>query len=418
LLKSLAATPITKLGRKRSRLSLPEAFLLVGLLGTLVTPPAFAYLEQAFSGTAASSGSIRLLFHFNEISGATASDAGKYANTGTLTNFPASPWTGTALSFDGVDDFVSVASASSLNLTSGLSLEAWVNTSNATPALPQTILSKWDETNGRRAYLLALGVNRKVQFSLSSDGTANPGSLFTVASAAALTANTGYHVLATYDGVTMKIFINGIQDGSLAGPGSIFASPSLLRVGARGNAVSAAENFFQGVLDEPRVLDFARADLGQYHVYHFNESGSTPPADSGGYNHAAALVGAPSYGSAGARFGNGLSLNGTSQYADSLYIGPDENGTALSVEAWIRPTGVTGTQTILTSETVGSTRLKLQLSGANVQLLLKTGATTTLTSAGTVAAGALAHVAGTWDGATMRIFINGTRPRNPAPSRR
>ncbi|MCI0656825.1 MAG: LamG domain-containing protein, partial [Acidobacteria bacterium] len=374
------------MGRKRAATSLLGPILLVGVLAPLFIPTPLAYLEQPFSGTAANSGSIRLLFHLDESSGTAATDASKYANTGTLTNFPASPWSGTALNFDGVDDFVSVASAANLDLTTSLSLEAWVNITTNSPVNPLTIVSKWDETNGRRAYLLQLGTNRKVQFLLSSDGTGNPGSLFTAASAAALTINTWYHVSATYDGTTMQILINGVQDGTLAGPASVFVSPALLRVGARGNAASAAEDFFQGAMDEPRVLDYARTDYSQLHIYHFNESGTTPPGDAGGYNHAATLVSAPTYTSMGARFGNGLSVNGTTQYSDSLYIGPDENSAALSLEAWIQPSVVTGTRTILTSETVGSTRMKLGLSGANVQFLLKTGSTTTLTSAGTVSA--------------------------------
>jgi hypothetical protein len=379
-------------------------------MAPLFIPIALAYLEQPFSGTAANSGSIRLLFHLNESSGTSAADASSYGNAGTLTNFPASPWTGTALNFDGVNDFISVASSPSLDLAGGISLEAWVNITNNNPANPLTIVSKWDDTNGRRAYLLQLGINRKVQFLLSSDGTANPGSLFTAASAAALTINTWYHVSATYDGTTMRILINGVQDGTLAGPASVFVSPALLRVGARGNAASAAENFFVGAMDEPRVLDYARSDYGQLHIYHFNESGTTPPGDASGYNNAAALAGGPAYTSTGARFGNGLSFNGTTQHADALYIGPDASTAALTMEAWITTNTVAaGARTIMTSETGGSTDMKLRLSGANVQFVIKTTSTTTLTSAGTISAGALTHVAGTWDGATMRIFINGTQ---------
>ena len=364
--------------------------------------------SNRISGTAANSGSIRLLFHLNESSGTSAADASSYGNAGTLTNFPASPWSGTALNFDGVNDFISVTSSPSLDLAGGISLEAWVNITDNNPANPLTIVSKWDDTNGRRAYLLQLGTNRKVQFLLSSDGTANLGSLFTAASAAALTINTWYHVSATYDGTTMRILINGVQDGTLAGPASVFVSPALLRVGARGNAVSSAENFFQGAMDEPRVLDYARSDYGQLHIYHFNESGTTPPGDVSGYNNAAALVAGPVYTSTGARFGNGLSFNGTTQHAESLYVVPDDNAAALTLEAWITTNTVAaGARTIMTSETGGSTRMKLRLSGANVQFSIKTNSTTTLTSAGTVPAGVLTHVAATWDGATMRIFING-----------
>lgn len=379
--------------------------------------PAPAYLEQAVSGTAASSGSIRLLFHLNEVSGTTANDAGKYANNGTLTNFPVSPWTATALAFDGTNDYVNVPDASSLDLTTGLTLEAWVSVSTLGGVTPQAVLSKWDQVDGRRSYLLRVdSLTGKVEFLLSADGTESVLQLFTLTSAGTLTAATFTHVAATYDGTTMKIFVNGVQDGNtLAGPASIFSSPAPVRVGARGDATQTPEQFFGGTIDEPRILDYARADFGQNHVYHFNESGTTPPGDSGGYNHAASLNNSPTYTSTGARFGNALSYNGSNTYAQALYLGPDVLTTALTLEAWIHPTVVTGQQRIVSSESPPNVFYGLRLNGANVELRLRTGGTTTiLTSTGTVSAGALTHIAGTWDGSTMRIFIDGTQDPSTA----
>src|SRR5207253_6948477 len=70
-------------------------------------------------------------YGFEDGAGTTAADASGNGNTGTLSG-PA--WTssgrfGGALSFDGVDDWVTVADADSLDLTSGMTLEAWVNPS-------------------------------------------------------------------------------------------------------------------------------------------------------------------------------------------------------------------------------------------------------------------------------------------------
>src|SRR6185295_10097251 len=67
-------------------------------------------------------------YGFNENTGVTVLDASTNANTGTIMG--GATWVagkfGSALSFDGVDDRVFVNSSSSLNLSTAMTLEAWV----------------------------------------------------------------------------------------------------------------------------------------------------------------------------------------------------------------------------------------------------------------------------------------------------
>ena len=67
-------------------------------------------------------------YGFEEASGTTVLDASGNANNGTITGATrsAAGHSGGALSFDGVNDWVTVADANSLDLTSGMTLEAWV----------------------------------------------------------------------------------------------------------------------------------------------------------------------------------------------------------------------------------------------------------------------------------------------------
>ena len=89
---------------------------------------------------------------FNEASGTTVADASGTGNTGTISGATRSTAGryGGALSFDGVNDMVTVADANSLDLTTGMTLEAWVRP--ATGGDWRTVILK--EQPGQLAYAL------------------------------------------------------------------------------------------------------------------------------------------------------------------------------------------------------------------------------------------------------------------------
>jgi PKD repeat protein len=67
-------------------------------------------------------------YSFEESSGSTVNDASGKANHGTISGAirTTSGRYGRALQFDGVNDWVTIKDASSLDLTTGMTLEAWV----------------------------------------------------------------------------------------------------------------------------------------------------------------------------------------------------------------------------------------------------------------------------------------------------
>ena len=207
-------------------------------------------------------------YSFNEATGTSAVDASGKNNVGTLAG--GAKWSlqgkhGGAISFDGVDDLVSVADSASLDLTTGMTIEAWVNP--ATLSGWRTAVMK--ENPGGLAYVLYAHDNApkpamyvRIAGRSSSDGTGG---------SAALPLNTWTHVAATYDGASVRFYVNGIEAGNAPVSGSIVTSTLPLRIG--GNAVWG--EYFHGLIDEVRVYDRAltaaqiRADM-------------TSPIDSGG----------------------------------------------------------------------------------------------------------------------------------------
>jgi hydrogenase maturation factor HypE len=82
---------------------------------------------------------------------------------------------------------------------------------------------------------------------------------------ASLALNTWTHLAATYDGTTVRLFVNGVQAGTRAVSGSLAASTGALRIG--GNAVWG--EYFSGRIDEVRIYNRAlsaaeiQADMNQ-----------------------------------------------------------------------------------------------------------------------------------------------------------
>jgi hypothetical protein len=185
-------------------------------------------------------------YGFNEGTGATVSDASGNGNTGTVSG---ATWStagrfGGALSFNGSNNWVTVADAASLDLSTGMTLEAWVNPTS--PTGWRTVILK--EQPGGLVYSL-----------YASNGANRPsGHVFTSAEmdtqgTAVLQANTWTHLAVTYDGTTLRLFVNGVEASNKAVSGSIVGSSGVLRIG--GNAVWG--EYFSGLIDEVRIYNRA-----------------------------------------------------------------------------------------------------------------------------------------------------------------
>ena len=185
-------------------------------------------------------------YNFDEGIGTVTRDVSGMGNTGAISG---PSWTtagkfGQALSFDGVNDWVTVADANSLDLTTGMTIEAWVFPTATRPW--QTVALK--ESAGGLAYSL-----------YAQEQAARPlAQVHTVADMSAtgttsLPLNAWTHLASTYDGANLRLFVNGIQVRSVAVTGAMPASADPLRFG--GNAVWG--EWFSGRLDEIRIYNRA-----------------------------------------------------------------------------------------------------------------------------------------------------------------
>lgn len=187
-------------------------------------------------------------YSFDAGTGATATDSSGKSNTGTLAN---TTWTtsgkfGGALTFNGTSSMVTVADNTTLDLTNGMTLSAWVYpTSNS--AAWRTVILKENTTD--LVYALYGTGDTAVPQGMRLAGGATKAALGTAAPA----LNTWTHLAVTYDGSNLRMYVNGTLTGTTAATGNMANSALPLRIG--GNAIWG--EYFAGRIDEVRVFNRA-----------------------------------------------------------------------------------------------------------------------------------------------------------------
>jgi len=189
-----------------------------------------------------------LYIPFYETHGTVAHDLSGQGNDGTLVNGPT--WTvgryGSALSFDGANDRVDIPDSSSLRVDY-VTIAAWVKLDSA--VIYQDIVGKHDDTEGNYGWGLACNVDGdKLRGKFSTDGS----DWNTFDGATKMTIGKWYFACFTYDGNTAKLWLDGVEDGSLSVAGTLYHTTAPVRI-----AFIAGGTYFNGTIDE--VMIFSRA---------------------------------------------------------------------------------------------------------------------------------------------------------------
>jgi len=156
---------------------------------------------------------------------------------------------GKGMLFDGVDDYVRITDPGgnwSLDITDEITVEAWVKMSEG--SIDQKIVDKECSSTG---YETAVYTNNKFEFWICDGGSCygtrnDPGGT-------TLNVESWYHVAATYDGTTVKSYVNGVLDRNVSHTGDIDANACNLYLGT----YTTPANYFNGSIDE--VAIWARA---------------------------------------------------------------------------------------------------------------------------------------------------------------
>lgn len=396
------------------------------------------------------------------------SDSGTNGNTATanggITYGVTGPLNGdgtTGITLDGSSGYAEAADSSSLDPTSAITLEGWANPTSGslTGGAFRNIIDK-GYTSANWPYIqYGLGLN---------DTGGNPNSVsFSLAIAGSLVQlncnNTGWsygawnHVVGAYDGTTMRVYVNGQQVCDQAQTGSMSTYSTAVDIGAYPNWPKTSAFIFQGSLNHvavypsaltgPQVLaDYAYVDATQggassttsrytsavisdspVAYWRLDEASPGPYFRDRTSNHNDQMVS-----QSGVTFGQGSALNsdantsigldGSSGYSgavDSSSLNPTSH---ITLEGWANPTSGTLTSSVngqiidkgyeTTSAPYVQYGLGLNNSGGtpnSVSFSLAIGGsieTLTCNNAGW-SFDKWNHIVGTYDGANMRVYVNG-----------
>jgi Concanavalin A-like lectin/glucanases superfamily/Fibronectin type III domain len=167
---------------------------------------------------------------------------------------------------------VTIPDAASLHLTTGMTLEAWVK--------PSTVNAKWRDViykGNDNFYLEGTSSNA----SRPDAGMIAGGSYADAFGTSALAANTWSHLAVTYDGSTLRLYVNGTQVASTAHTGNIATSTNPLQIG--GDSIYG--QYFAGLIDNVRVynvaLTAAQIQADQTTAVNPPAPDTTPPSQPG-----------------------------------------------------------------------------------------------------------------------------------------
>ena len=331
----------------------------------------------------------------------------------------------TGLSFDGVDDYVDGTNASLPQGNAARTIEARFKTSSSVTG---TILNFGTMAFNQRFGVLVVSGKIYIVGESNDFATASP------------VVNDGlwHHVAASFDGTTLNVYVDGVLAGTTAI--TYNTTGTTYRIGQR---IGGGE-LFTGTIDEVRVWNRAllqnevqnnmtcelnpTGQTGLVALYHLNQgnvsadnTGVTTATDasttaSNGTLNNFALSGTISNWSAGNATGNcsapatGLNFDGVN---DNINCGNNASISSLgltgfTLEAWINLSNVTVVNSILRKSgdynlyaNAGKLHVEVWPNGVgNTSWKLLDG-TITLTN------NTWTHVAATWDGTTLNLYVNG-----------
>ncbi|MCW4001640.1 MAG: hypothetical protein NWE97_00410 [Candidatus Bathyarchaeota archaeon] len=191
------------------------------------------------------------VWHLSDPSGGVGAikDSTSNNNAGTDNGSPTFNATGlidSAISFDGFDDYINMSNSASLQFTSSLTIEGWINLQSfGSGSDVDIVLRKGEGTPND--YQLAIHDQKLALMIEEGDASG-------LESTANLTSTTWYYLAGTWNNSTRRVYLNGSENGSGSKTGNMTPDTRDIYIGGR-----SGTDLSTGIIDEVRASNTTRS---------------------------------------------------------------------------------------------------------------------------------------------------------------
>lgn len=174
-----------------------------------------------------------------------------------------------SLLYDGVDEFLTVGTDSSLNLPTALTVSSWIKSADL--GASQAAVSKWNGFTDERIWFVGVTAvaSSKLRILISDVGT---GTGKDYRSSVTVYDGAWHHVAFTFFSDTLKLYIDGIEDTSVTKTtdntvNTLFSANPEGLIGSFIDNAGAKAQFFTGNIDEVSIWNKAlsSAEISEIH---------------------------------------------------------------------------------------------------------------------------------------------------------
>ena len=189
---------------------------------------------------------------------------------------------GNAAIFDGINDYISIPSTNQLTPNNGISVAGWFKV-NEIPGGSTVITGSM--VSKRDGYVLSPNQDRSISFFVKT----NNGWRVAITPLATLEVGAWQHIVGTYDGSVIKVYVDSVEKASLATSGNLDHNSEPICVGHDycGIIQDETNRYFPGSIDE--LMIYRRALTTQEVVQLRQESVSITPGAACGVGDQAIL---------------------------------------------------------------------------------------------------------------------------------
>jgi hypothetical protein len=149
-------------------------------------------------------------------------------------------------------------------------------------------------------------------------------------------------------------------------------------------------------------------------VWLLDEGGGGTVGDSSGNGNDGSIISEPEW--TDGKFGKALEFDGEDDMVDTPYVSDDQSE-AFTIMAWIKPSIAISTQIVVAGRSNGGTQLNIASGGvAMTGFKMDNGQFAHVLGKAAFPAEEWTHIAGTYDGSDIRVYVNGVEEGSLKPT--